>query len=244
MSRASISRAFASLSTLVWLAVMACGDNVELEVPLDARPPPRVVLYLAFDGVTLHPGSFSDSWTETTSVLDADMTLPPYLDGHADRQARIDAIVAETGVRLAPFDVEIVTTRPAAPPFFEIVFTGNSSLLGAPPGVGGMAPFDCDRDQPTPIGFQFMSAMTADRYGPRARANWVLTMLGAAYRVPFTKLRHDCMCWIGSVCENADEVACQIGGSGTPVETEYACEGAPATIDERALLEAALGRRL
>lgn len=244
MSR-DTSRTLASLVASLALSVSAlgCGDDVEPEVPPDAPPPPRVVLYLAFEGITLHPGSPSEASTDTTSIVDAELTLPPYLDGHADRQGRIDAIVAEVVARVAPFDVEVVTRRPAAPPYLQIVFTGNSSLLGAPPGIGGMAPFDCDRDQPTSIGFQFSSGTADDRYGPRAHANWTLTMLGSAHRVPFTRVRNDCMCWIGPECNNADEVVCQIGGPGTPVATDYACEGTPATIDERALLEAALGVR-
>ncbi|HVV86461.1 MAG TPA: hypothetical protein VHE35_25565 [Kofleriaceae bacterium] len=221
----------------------ACGDN--LGAPVDAPPPVDAhvasrTIFLDFGGATLHPGAPSGA-DDTTPLVDADTVLPPYLDGDAGRQARIDAIVVAAQTRLAPYDVALALERPAAGPYFHVVVTGSGALFDAP-GLSAMAPYDCARPGDDGVALLFQSGAAADTYGPIAKGNLVLGALGLAHLIPPSSKPHDCMCWAAAGC-TVDEVACTAGGPGTPVDTRVACPGAPATMDEHQLLLDAFGAR-
>ncbi|HTJ44713.1 MAG TPA: hypothetical protein VL463_21555 [Kofleriaceae bacterium] len=234
-------------AVIVVCLLAACGGKSS-QAP-DAAPPdahvPRAVVYLSFDGEMVMPpasGTDSDAATNTTAVVSKPTTLPPYLDGATERDARIAAIVTAVGQRLHPYDVEVVTTRPTEAGYTMMLFTGDATLVGQGSGLSAMAPFDCTKPQPTAITILFQSSTTGDTYGPEFKANLVIGALGFEHQLPPVAKTGDCMCWVGSMCGD-NESACTVGGAGTPVETSFACQGSPAMIDEQALFTAALGAR-
>jgi hypothetical protein len=231
---------------LVFLAV-GCSAHHGAPAP-DAGPPP-LPIYLAFDGFMLQPanGVVPDSATATAVGITVPTMAPPYLDGAPDRDARIAAIVAAATSRMAPFDVEIVTTQPTRP-YFLVVVTGASNQIdpASPPGISAFAYQGCTDSPPLPaaphgVAVLMQSSATSDAYNADFHANEVLGSIAIENYVPLTLAPNDCMCWFGTSCDLSKP--CVIGGANTPVDAPHSCPGAPATIDELAALHAVLGTR-
>jgi hypothetical protein len=228
------------------IAFAACGDNVAGPPAEPEAGPPPLRVFLAFDGVTLQPGTATSSNTNTTPFVTTTTTVPPYLDGIATRGATIDAIVAEATKRLAPLNLEIVTTRPVGE-YFMIVVTGPASVIGFSNGTSAVAYIGCTAMPPDlahhhdGIALMFQSsAGTTDQYGPAFKGNLVLGALALENGVPPTTSPTDCLCWAAAGC-GANTQACTIGGAGTAVDVPHSCPGTAATDDELGLLVAEFG---
>jgi len=90
-------------------------------------------------GCTLHSG-FDDSTTDTSSIPNGTSVVSAY-SGTADQWNQIVQCVQQT---YAPFNVQIVTTRPAAGTnFHEAIVAGHAADVGEPQGVLGVSPFSC-----------------------------------------------------------------------------------------------------
>jgi hypothetical protein len=198
-----------------------------------------LILFMNFDGVSLTMGT-DEASTNTSTIVTAPIALPPYLDGAADRQTRIDAIATATRTRLAPYDVELVTARPADAGYAMIVVSGDSKAVAGASGVSALVTNGCAGADPHGIAFLFQSSASADVYGPELKANLVLAMVGFEHQLPPTSKAGDCMCFAATSCTQPEK-ACTVGAAGTTVDTANACSGAPSTIDEGALFTAALG---
>jgi hypothetical protein len=115
------------------------------------------IIYLNFDGNggTLYP---MDSWPEDSStnksqILYSGVNQPipmpkfdpsPYAGQYTEQQA-IDTITTAFRGYYAPFNVQIVTSRPATGRYTMCVIGGNpQDVLGSGSGAAGIAPLDCN----------------------------------------------------------------------------------------------------
>jgi hypothetical protein len=211
---------------------------------------PTLTVYLNFDGATIEPAmpGADDAASNHSSIVMSETVVPPYLMGVTTRDTTIASIVSETTARFSPFDVAVVTDRPASLDYFMIVFTGLPSVVFGPgqgTGVSAVTNFPCQNTTPQPpnpnaIAFMFQSDAMMDQYGPVQRGNLAIPAVALAQNIQPTTKSGDCMCYSAAGC-GLPSTACTIGGPGTPVDTPHACPGVPATEDEMSLLLAAFG---
>jgi len=102
------------------------------------------LLYLVYDGVMLMSGNCDDSRTNCTSLATANTTVTPFEATRANRQQFLDDITAAIRQQLAPYDIEVVTTRPASGDYRMIVFAQCVSSLSCQSGIIGVALNGCN----------------------------------------------------------------------------------------------------
>ena len=230
-----------------WVVLAACGSSGSSTKKPDAGPPPFTV-YLSFDGETISPASGDDdAATNMSSIITMQKTVPAYLSGVANRDTTIASIVSETQARFAPFNVEVVTTRPTALDYFMIVYTGTPDVVFGS-GANGVSAVTADPCMQTPakpanpnsIAFMFQSAATSDTYGPVERGNLSIPVVALTQNIAPTSQNGDCMCFAAASC-GLPATECRIGGPGTPVDVAHACSGATSTEDEMSLLVGVFG---
>jgi hypothetical protein len=110
------------------------------------------IIYLnrCVGGCTLHSG-YDDSTTDTSSIPNGTAQLSQYA-GTDSQWTQIVNCVKQT---YAPFNVQIVTTRPAqGTNFHEAIVAGYASEVGEQQGVLGVSPFTCGYI-PNSISFSF-----------------------------------------------------------------------------------------
>ena len=247
---------------LFWLAACLCGcgdDTAALNPDAAADAPPSIDapspdaaacsssrdagagayrIFLVFEGVALTHGTRDDAPTNTTMIGTIDPTVPPFLAGMAGRQAIIDQIVADLQQALAPFDVELTTTRPASGEYEMIAFGGNCmNVLG--PGCRPSAPrafsTDCGDLNHNNVIFVFDIDNTAF-----LAANDALTGLVVSVGLSPTTAPGDCACLS---CVTPPDRLCTLGQM-TPVDTmTFGCPAAGPTQDEQAYLRNIFGCR-
>src|SRR5262249_31028349 len=79
-------------------------------------------------------GGANDARSNRTFLLTSNKTVPPFLSGMANRDAVINAIVAQLGQQLAGFDVELTRTRPGSGDYMMVIFGGDSATILGQPG--------------------------------------------------------------------------------------------------------------
>ena len=252
------------------LATFGCHDNLVLPdaggadaIALDAAAscpappaplaPGRSKVYLNTEGVTLSKVgvscSIDDAQTNCTSLIAQDQTVvPPFLPGVATRQPYIDQIVTDAQGILAPYSIDIVTTRPATGSYQMVVLGGDAvSITGGCPGCSAISLFRC-----TPS-FNVVDLMfDGGTVLPQTEANYANTLvgdIGILSGLVASVEPGDCMCRFDTPCisDMAVTTPCTFGsneqttvstdGNGTPENCGRATE------DEPALLEASLGCR-
>ena len=90
------------------------------------------------NGCQLSPGG-ENAHTNRSSIIDATSTVQPYAYSD-DNWAQVVECVKRT---YAPFDVEIVTERPATAGYHMAIAAGRPTDVGFQNGVGGVSPFSC-----------------------------------------------------------------------------------------------------
>jgi hypothetical protein len=184
------------------------------------------VYYLNFEGQTLTPGA-DDPVTNTSQLLAGTVTLPAYLAGDPQRVAKIQAIVNDVESILQPYDITVVTTRPASGRYDMLVAGGTSQQAGAPAGLPGLAVLDCARAVLRHISLLF------DLSTGHNAARQIVGGLGVSHGISASTLSDDCMCIAGGGCTSL-VAACTIGGANTPVAPNANCEpGGATTMDEQ-----------
>ncbi len=89
-------------------------------------------------GCTLHPGN-DNSLTDTSSIPNGTSQVSAY-SGTASQWNQIVSCVQAT---YAPFNVQIVTTRPTSGNYHEAIVAGHAADVGESTGVLGVSPFNC-----------------------------------------------------------------------------------------------------
>src|SRR5262245_33409850 len=99
------------------------------------------VIYLnnCKSGCTMHPG-FDDAKTNTSSIPNQTSTMTPWGYSDALWQQLVNCVRAD----YAPFNVQIVTERPASGDYHMAIVAGSPQNVQMPQGVGGVSPFTCD----------------------------------------------------------------------------------------------------
>jgi hypothetical protein len=170
-----------------------------------------------------------------SSLVQKPFTAPPYLAGDPDRAAKIAAIVAEVQQVLAPYDVAVVTTRPAPGVAYDLLVAGGKEADAGLPVVDALTSTrNCDA-----TGAHVM-LLFDDLSAQHDAARAIVGMLGVAHGISQSKVHDDCMCYTG--CGFGLTSACTIGGAGTPVNAMYACT-VDTTMDEQAAWRQTFGAR-
>lgn len=236
---------------LVLTVLIACGDNGNkpVDAAIDSAPDAplmcgangphagtSVTYYINTEGVTLTAGTCSDSRTNCTSLVMADKVVPPFYDGIATRQQTIDTILADVTTALAPYAIDVVTTRPASGDYYMTVLGGSSATIIGTAGVLSLAPAVCNATNRDAISIVFDSGLlTPDQY-----ATSLLSDLGALVGLPTANKNGDCMCRTGSTCSNFNGICTY--GQNVPVDSSANGCGM-ATSYEQSLLAERLGCR-
>jgi hypothetical protein len=209
--------------------VVSCGDDGASSVDatsVDAVSAPAHTVFLEFEGRAMTNGP-DDPSTDTSGVLPAPYTVPPFMEGDPDRSRVIGEIVDTIEEMLAPYDVAIVTERPVSGEFDMIVFGGTSEAAGFVANAWGVISVFCGESIPS-VGFVFDPSGAWPSFPFSTTA---LGEIGALNGVPFSNVAGDCMCWMGSSC-TGDGSPCEIGGAGTLVDdVNWSCEDI-STMDE------------
>jgi hypothetical protein len=179
------------------------------------------VYFLNFDGQALTSGA-DDPAANRSSLLGTSVTLPAYIAGDVARATKIQAIVSEANAILAPYDVALVTTRPASGSYDMLVAGGTSQQAGFPAGLLGTAPVDCTGALPHHIALLFDLGTGHDA------ARQIVGSLGIGHAVSASTASTDCMCIADASCTTL-AAACTIGGAGTSVSSNATCEAAGVT---------------
>jgi hypothetical protein len=194
------------------------------------------VVFLNFEGATITHGNADDASTDTSFLVQNTFLVGRFLGSRPDRDARIAEIVSLVAETFAPFDVSIVTTRPAAGTYAMVVFgptAGTFSDIGSYPSEFGMSPFNCGFTKNS-IGFVFD---TADpEIAHRAAVAAIVGPLG----LPQSFTPDDCLCVSDNgVCDPAHPCRTCTLSRATPVDTICG----PTTSDEPLRLRNELGCR-
>ena len=199
--------------------LVGCGGTATGE----AGPPAMV--YLHVDRIALTKGA-EDATTDTSSAIEG--TLSPYLAGEADRAGRIAGLTTALEEIVAPFHVDIVTTRPDSPRYDMIVIAGTPEEVGLSAGTGGVSDVDCGNAIPNKIVVVFGNAFPAGFDG-NLMASLAVAGLGVSQGLPSSDLGDDCLCWKGQRCDNTKR--CTFGGPGTPIASGDPCGHGETTMD-------------
>jgi hypothetical protein len=134
------------------------------------------ILYINFDGATLTRASNNGAdssddsaqnrtWVPNTVQVGASFSFPafdvtPYAPTY-DAAFVKDRIVTHIKGWYAPFNVQVVTTRPVGKRYTMMMVGGHAGTYISPAGGAvGVAPLDCGNDSQTNIGFAFALDLT------------------------------------------------------------------------------------
>jgi len=225
-------------------ALAGCDDDLTSNLPdagvIDGPPSPycqtsaqptdtgTYTVYLNFDGVTLTQGA-EDASQNTSSVIANAGTIPPLLDGVPGRNTVIVATAAGVEQVLSPFDVAVVTTRPATGPYQMIVFGGVGTLLGVPDTPSRYL-IDCASGPASQIGFVFDKGGSAE-----TMASLAIAGIGTAASIPSTNVAQSCMCVVGTECTGSRTELCTIFQAPTALASQVICRPDGTTEEDVAL---------
>jgi hypothetical protein len=163
-----------------------------------------------------------DEETGMGPLLSGSVSIPAYLAGDAQRAAKIQTIVDEIKAILAPYDIAIVTSRPASGAYDMLVAGGTSEQAGLSAGLPGVAVVDCTAALPRHVSLLF------DLSTGHNAARQIIGSLGVSHRISASTSGTDCMCIADSGC-SALAAACTLGGANTPVSANANCEASGVT---------------
>jgi hypothetical protein len=202
-------------------------------------------IFLNTEGVTLTAsGSGDDAAQDATTLIAMDGTVvPAFLPGVSGRETYIAQIVAAAQSALAPYSVDIVTTRPAASPYQMIVLGGSSATLEGCAACVALSHISCSPlVNAVDLVFDRGPALKPARY-----ANVILDDISIINGLAETTAAHDCACRFDASCTQ-DDTVCNFG---TNVPTTMMMGGTPpivlncgrTTQDEPMLLKDVFGCR-
>jgi hypothetical protein len=227
---------------------MIIGCSQDNGAALDASSGPDAfvgarthTLYLNFEGATLAAGSADDATQNLSSLATGPTTLLPYLSNVANRATQITDLVDEVENILAPYDVNIMVTKPALGTYMMVVSTDSSSDLLACTDCPALAPGDCGAVD-SPIAFNFGPGGGSALPVHGLTANTVAMVGLSILSVPTSAVPNDCMCFTDTNCIYPPTQQCTIGGAGTAVSTaKPGCPTNATVMNESALFLAGLG---
>jgi hypothetical protein len=154
------------------------GDIAQLQEALGATngdgPNGAHIIFLNFGGQKITPASNGQdnpatgaSWIAKSTVNMAAFDASPYAGQFTAASAQ-QAIVTNFNTFYAPFNVQVVTTRPAAGARYTMCVIGDyaETLLGSSAGqAAGIAPLDCGNQMEAEITYAFSSSIAPNMTG-------------------------------------------------------------------------------
>ena len=198
-------------------------------------------LFLAFEGLTLTPGR-ADATLNRAEFLEAPATIPAMYAGDQDRIAKLRAIACGIGAWLYPFDIEVVTSRPASGDYEMIVFGGDAGQLGLQDGIRAAAGTDCTSSNHRDVGWVAENASGA-LAPPEVAVNLAASVFGVGNGLDPSGDATNCMCYMGTAqgCDFAAQ--CSFSAS-SGIRTDYRiCSTTQTVEDQVARLIARYGAR-
>ena len=130
------------------------------------------VIFMNFDGVALIAGN-DDATTNTSWIAQTNVAYPAFDDTPygMGRAATINAIAGYLKGYYAPFNAEIVTTRPTSGRYSMCLVGGDPgkapllNALGLGNGPAGIAPLDCGNQEESNVVYAFSLVLTPNNTG-------------------------------------------------------------------------------
>lgn len=202
-------------------------------------PPGHFKLYVNTEGVDIAKCSQNDARTNCSMLPLANTTIPAFLPGDTNRQAKIDAIVVRVQEKLAPYSIDVVTTRPTSGDYTMAVLGGDPTAFGGTTGTLSLAPAVCDFANQDQITFEFDRGSTV---GNIDYALSILSDFGAVVGLAGTTTSGDCLCRFNGCGPALDPQICYFGSAAmVTTMTQFSC--GRTTQDEPLILANALGCR-
>lgn len=163
------------------------------------------VVFLQFDGQTLTKAAASDATQNLASWMTiATGTAPPYKNGSGTRTAEIQAIVDGMRAQLAPFNTQVVTTRPTSGDYLMIVYGGQPNQVGSRFG-GAVQALDCGDAVRNDV------AWVSDNVaGTQRIVNFSIGAIGFGFGLTATLDPQDCMCGWDNQCTSDNSAPCTL----------------------------------
>jgi len=252
-----IGRAMRFAFVFVWL-LAACERDLVHELPdapadaSDGCPAPKqplsggqYLLYLNTEGVTLTKGN-PDSATNTTDLISANSAvIPPFLNNQAGRDAFITSIATMAQDALAPYSIDVVTSRPVSRTYYMFVIGGDGAALAGCTGCYSVTDFGCRQILPrNDVDLMFD---LGTQNGPLPYVNTMLSDLGSLAGLVASSDVGDCECRVDPGCTFTTTL-CTFGSAAPTTNVTggggeaYNC-GLTPTQDEPKIMAAALGCR-
>lgn len=244
--------AFLSALLVSTTTLAACGDDgnstpdapttidapATIDAPLpafDCETSPATgthKVFLQFEGATLSYGAVSDATLDVWATLDAGATetVPAWRADDPDREAHLQTVVCTLRETLYPYDIEVVTTRPASGSYEMIVIGGRATDLGIdlqPSSVlNALATTPCGRGaNPREVSWVAEFPTTTDyQLEPIETATMAAYTLGINSLLSFSVSKPNCMCHpiFGSPCDTTR--ACEFSASSMIPSQARICE--------------------
>jgi hypothetical protein len=174
------------------------GDRADAPVACPVPGTPLATgmhtLFVSFEGVTLTLDACDDATTNCSSlVAQSPTTVPPFLGGAGARAARIQTITGMVVEALAPFSVDVVTTRPSAGDYRMVSVGGDTTLASSSTDpLLAVVPV-CDAANKHGIALVFEQPAD-DMVSDRAYADTIAGAFGRLAGLLPTSRNGDCMC--------------------------------------------------
>jgi hypothetical protein len=211
------------------------------QVPANDANQGHNIIYLNYEGVQLHacsgsPPACPDPSMDKTPIIGPDGgNVPPFDATLASRQQYLNQVTLKIQQVLAPYDVDIVTTRPASGDYVTIVFGGTCAQVVDPScssQVSGIGFGACGAAWSPSIGLVFDTTQTS-----ALAANIALFDLATAAGLSCSTTANNC-----ANCMSVTNQLCSFSASAG-VNTARACTGVGATEDQLLMLKQKLGCR-
>jgi hypothetical protein len=206
------------------------GGGVDAAIDGPAACASGRVVFLQFEGAALTQATTASDATTNQAVWlgVGSATLPQFRPGATDRATQIADTVADIKTALAGFpDIAVVTTRPAAGPYFMIGFGGAHQTVNVP-YTYAVNRLDCgDTATKSDVAWVFEAAES-----PQRAANFAVGSLLFGLGATGTTNPNDCMCGWLTNCQ-ASTNACTIS---TSIDSAGGCSGVTNPVDETTYL--------
>jgi hypothetical protein len=130
------------------------GSDPGGRVPFATAP---AVLFLNFDGATITKSTKTSDAATNVSFIGGGV-IPAFAVGNQTLRTQIAQIVTQA---YQPFNIKIVTARPASGDYQMIMIGGKPSAIGLSGAFPGISPMDCGNANPRDIGFVFADYMAS-----------------------------------------------------------------------------------
>ena len=211
-----------------------------------------MTLWLDFEGAGIVHAAADDSsaMPVASSLAPTSAVVPPFsaaeIAPKVTRPQAIVVIVDRVRTLLLPYDVDVVTTRPAAPPYTRILVGGTAAALGVSATEAGLANVDCGNSSDGDVAYDFAAAQTPDYGGVVGIANTAAHEAGHTFGLEHVDDPEDVMYAAAQpALMLPDLFALSFGGDGaytsygSPTGTRACTSSDP--VDEPALLGCAVG---